>query len=139
MNLISLNPYRTTPKMGHRARVDPPASHETAPSHGTDRVTLSAAASEPKRNGKKMALFGAIGTALGLAAASVVVPGAGLGALLVGGLVGGVGGAAIADGALTEAGTRPARPFDPYNPSDILDPWNMTHPRNPFNPLNFPK
>lgn len=53
--------------------------------------------------------------------------------------MGGVGGAAIADGALLEAGTRPAKSFDPYKVSDILDPDNMFHPQNPYSPWNIAK
>jgi len=49
----------------------------------------------------------------------------------------GVGGAAIADGALQTAGTGKAKPFDPYNVNDVLNPDNLYHPRNPYNPLNF--
>jgi hypothetical protein len=86
-----------------------------------------------------MAILGAIGTAVGIAAATVLFPAVGVGALLISGLIGGVAGAAIGDGALKEAGTGEAKPFDPYNPGHILDPDNMFHPRNPYNPLNFPK
>lgn len=137
MNLKTLNPYRPSSPIGRSpsrswktSSLPEPATHR-----GIDGVILSAAATEPKRNVKKMGLWGAVGTVLGVAAAAVI-PGAGLGALLVGALVGGVGGAAVADGALTDAGTRPAQPFDPYNPSHVLDPWNLNHPQNPFNPLH---
>lgn len=86
---------------------------------------------------KKVALFGGIGTALGLAAAALLCPAAGLGALVLGGLLSGVAGAAIADGALETAGTGKPQKFDPYSPSDVLNPHNLYHPRNPYNPNNF--
>lgn len=115
-----------------RAQFKPTAS---SVSHSADRVTFSA--SSEKRDIKKMALFGGIGNALGVAAAAVLYPAAGLGALVLGGLFSGVAGAAIADGALETAGTGKPQQFDPYNPGDVLNPHSLYHPRNPYNPNNF--
>lgn len=118
-----------------------PSMRAARPSSGrggelpADRVTLSGSA-EPPRNLAKMAFLGGLGIAVG-GAAALLIPGAGLGGLLLAALVGGVAGAAIGDNALETAGTQPARPFDPYNPSDLLDPDNMYHPRNPNNPLRY--
>lgn len=109
----------------------------TPSSYSKDSVTLPKAAQSEQRNPKKMALFGSIGVALGVAAATILCPGAGLGVALVAGGIGGIAGAAVGDGALETAGTKPARKFDPYNPSHILDPDFMYHPQNPYNPLNF--
>lgn len=120
----SANSYRPRPAVGTRA----------GSSRGEDRVTLSAAAE--KRDLRKMGILGGVGTALGVAAAALLCPAAGLGALVMAGLVGGVTGAAIGDGALETAGTGPARKFDPLNIHDVLDPDNLYHPRNPFNPAN---
>jgi len=118
-----LSPTRTQ----HRPR--PQASQSL------DRVTLSTA-SEP-RDLKKMAFLGGLGSALGVAAAAILCPAVGVAGLVLGGLVGGITGAAIGDGALETAGTKKAPEFDPYNTSHLLDPDNLYHPRNPNNPLNF--
>ena len=121
-------------------RVDPYRSKtasrpkESAVGQPGDRVTLSAAAET--HNWKNMGLLGGVGLAVGIAATALLCPAAGLGALAFGGLMGGVTGAAIGDGALKDAGTRPAKDFDPYNINDVLDPENLYHPRNPFNPAN---
>lgn len=121
-------------KLNRAQRPTPKSSNQL----GKDSVTLSRAASNTEeRNPKKMAIFGSIGVALGVAAATVLCPGAGLGLALVAGTVGGVAGAAIGDGALETAGSKPAREFDPYNTSHILDPDFMFHPENPNNPLNW--
>jgi len=112
-------------------------SSPTQPEHRSsgDQVTLSA--TSEKRDLKKMGLFGGIGAALGVAAVALCFPAAGVGAMVLTGVLSGVGGAAIADGALETAGTGKPKPFDPYNPNDVLDPDNLYHPRNPFNPWNF--
>jgi len=112
-------------------------SQTVAPEKGqsADRVTLSSAGEQ--RDLKKMALFAGMGAALGVAAAAILCPAAGLAGLALSGLFSGVAGAAIADGALKTAGTGKAREFDPYNPGHVLDPDNLYHPRNPYNPLNF--
>ena len=140
MNLTTgINPYRTSTysSNGARAYQRSATSQPSRPVDHGDSVTLSASATDTKHNGKMMAILGTVGTVVGLGAA-LLIPGAGVGAVLLSGLVGGVAGTAIGDGALKDAGTKPARPFDPYNPSDILNPDNLYHPRNPFNPLNFP-
>lgn len=127
MNISSnYRPYSYQPRPTR-----PPAAHS---SPSGDRVTLSAA--PEKRDLRKMGLLGGLGTALGVAAVAVLCPAAGLGAMAFAGLMGGVTGAAIGDGALQTAGTRPAKDFDPFNINDVLDPDNLYHPRNPFNPAN---
>ncbi|MBX3167418.1 MAG: hypothetical protein KF760_08395 [Candidatus Eremiobacteraeota bacterium] len=103
--------------------------------HSGDRVILSS--TSQKRDLKKMSLFGGIGAAVGIAAAALIFPAAGIGAMALTGLLSGVAGAAVADGALETAGTGKPKPFDPYNPSHVLDPDNLYHPRNPYNPMNF--
>lgn len=103
--------------------------------HSGDRVTLSGAGE--KRDLKKMSLFAGIGATVGIAAAALLFPAAGIGAMVLTGVLSGVGGAAVADGALETAGTGKAKPFDPYKPGDLLDPDNLNHPRNPYNPMNF--
>ena len=131
MNAVSrYSPVVATNRL--RAQSRPIAS---GGSHSSDRVTLSGASE--KRDIKKMALFGGLGSALGAAAVALLCPAAGLGALILGGLLSGAAGAAIADGALETAGTGKPQKFDPYNPSDVLDPNNLYHPRNPYNPNNF--
>ena len=131
MNTIQ-SPYRSTIS-SYRTRPSRPIAAEAT--SGQDRVTLSA--SGESRDLKKMATFGGIGMAVGVAAAALLCPPLGVAGLALGGLVGGIAGAAIGDGALETAGTKKAEEFDPYNTSHVLDPDNLYHPRNPYNPMNF--
>lgn len=129
----AISSFRPNPTVTNRLRTQSRLQQEGAQASG-DRVTLSGAGE--KRDLKKMSLFGGIGAAVGFAAAALLFPAAGIGAIALTGILSGVAGAAVADGALETAGTGQAKPFDPYNPSHILDPDNLNHPRNPYNPMN---
>ena len=132
MNAISH--FRSNPMIQNRLKTQSKMQNEVS-HHSGDRVILSGAGE--KRDLKKMSLFGGIGATVGIAAAALLFPAAGIGAMILTGVLSGVAGAAVADGALETAGTGKPKPFDPYNPSDLLDPDNLNHPRNPYNPMNY--
>lgn len=137
MSLIHDNRFRNLTRYSSGTN-RPKRSRSRSSDLPRDSVSLRGSSeAEKPRDVKKMALMGGLGVALGAAAAALLFPAAGLGALLLTATVGGVGGAAIADGALETAGTKPAEPFDPYDMSDVLDPNKLFHPLHPYNPANM--
>lgn len=101
------------------------------PSRTRDTYTPSLGAkSEKNSNLAKTVLLTAVGAAIGAGIAALSLPLAG--ALLVGGGVGAIAGAAIGQGALTETGGT----YDPHTSNPYTDAFHTDSPLNPLNP-NF--
>ena len=135
-----LNSISKTLRYNQTRRVSPHSSPKS-PSRSKASAPLDtfreSGSTEKPRDIKKMLLWAGLGAAAGVVAATALFPAAGLGALML--LTGGgaITGAAVADGALETAGTRPAREFDPYNIDHQIDPDFIFHPNNPNNPMYF--
>lgn len=88
-------------------------------------------AAEKKSSLGKTVLLTALGAAVGTGIAALCAPL--IGAVIVGGGVGAIAGAAIGQGALTDSGTGG---YDPRKGNPYTDPFHPDSPLNPMNPNN---
>lgn len=139
MKAISHSSYRPLRSSSYRAPRSTSNSNSSYRNQPVDSVQLSSAAQEKPGRGKRLAVFGAIGMAVGTAAAAVLFPAVTAGALLIGATIGGVSGAAIGDGALEPHEIIPSKKFDPYSFDDRMNPDFAYHPQNPNNPFFWDK
>lgn len=117
------------PSAGRTARN---SARSTSVSNSIDTYTPSrgVARSEKKSSVVKTIALTALGAAVGVGIAALSAPVAG--ALLLGGGVGAIAGAAIGQGALSET----SGSYDPKKSNPYTDPFHPDSPLNPNNPNN---
>ena len=126
----TLRPRKPVPKQSYSSRRTAQTERYT-PSSRTKEVRSERPLH--KSNAAKWALAGA---AVGLAAATLLFPGAGIMAAVLSTGAGAVSGAALSsDPGAVEMKYSKRESFDPYNPNHVSDPKCIFEPNNPLNPI----